>query len=371
MALPAHRVRSRHGLFWRAFADWLLGAYRHPWLWITNILILPAVVLCFWLYVSTEGTWRKQEEQDLVVAARLASRILEEELRTALTIEGALATRPTFLDAVRHRDASRARAALAELLEMNPSIDRAVIVDPDGTPWVESRTEGVDDSPPAAAMRHGAPEALPPAGWQGALSSAYVDEATGAEKLVSLSHPLQEGEHLLGLLQVQYRLQQVGAWLEKVRIEPEGFLYVVDRQGLLVTYPFQVLPGKPKNVSSWLPVAGAASTHGTLLRFRQGTPARAWTAVMVRLEPFGWRGIAQQPDAALLGPFHQLAVSCFGFLLAVVGLVAVLRARWARLHRTTLELMAKQASLLRRSEQRRTLAFLRTKEPPSTRTDVR
>jgi hypothetical protein len=173
------------------------------------------------------------------------------------------------------------------------------------------------------------------------------------------------------LLQVQYRLQQVEAWLEKVRIEPEGFLYVVDQQGLLVTYPFQVLPGKPKNVSSWLPVSGAASTHGTLIRFRQGTPARAWTAVVVRLDPFGWRVIAQQPDAALLGPFHQLAVSCFGFLLAMVGLVAVLLARWARLHRTTLALMAKQASLLRRSEQRRTLAFLRAKEPPSTRTDAR
>lgn len=370
MALPAHRVRSRHGLFWRAFADWLLGAYRHPWLWITNILVLPAVILCAWLYLTTEETWRKQEEQDLLVAARLASRILQEELRAALTIERALATRPTFLDAVRHRDASRAGAALAELLEMNPSMDRAVLVDPDGTLWVERKT-ALADSSPLPAMRLGALEDVPPAGWHGAISSAYVDEATGTEKLVSLSHPVQDGERLLGLLQVQYRLQRVGAWLEKVRIEPEGFLYVVDQQGLLVTYPFQVLPGKPKNVSSWLPVAGAASTHGTLIRFRQGTPARAWTAVMVRLEPFGWRVIAQQPDAALLGPFHQLAVSCFGFLLAMVGLVAVLLARWARLHRTTLALMAKQASLLRRSEQRRTLAFLRAKEPPSTRTDAR
>jgi C4-dicarboxylate-specific signal transduction histidine kinase len=150
-----------------------------------------------------------------------------------------------------------------------------------------------------------------------------------------------------------------------VRIEPDGFLYVVDQQHQLVTYPFQVLPGKPKNVSSWAPVTAAIGSEGTLVRFQQGLPARAWTAAVVRVEPLGWRVIAQQPDAAMLAPFHRLVTTCFGFLLAVLMLVSLLLARWARLHRTTLGLMAKQASLLRRSEQRRKLTLLRTSPPPA------
>lgn len=202
------------------------------------------------------------------------------------------------------------------------------------------------------------------------VSGVYLlDEASG-EKMVRVSSAVHNGPQLVGAVQVQYRLGELSRWLEKVRVEPEGFLYVVDREGHLVTYPFQLLPGKPKDVSGWAPVAHQASAQGHLIRFRYGSPARPWTAAVIALEPYGWRVIAQQPDAAMLKPLRRLLGSCTALLILLGSLMSLLTLRWARLHETTLRLLAQQARLLRISEQRRLRARLRRAPPQPPPTDA-
>ncbi|HLD65857.1 MAG TPA: hypothetical protein VJA19_07425, partial [Pseudomonas sp.] len=105
------------------------------------------------------------------------------------------------------------------------------------------------------------------------------------------------------------------------------------------------------------------SSQGTVVRFTQGRPARAWTAAAVALEPLGWRVVAQQPDAALLRHFHRTAGSFLCLALFVTGLMGTLMLRWAHLHQVTLRVLMEQKELLRDSEQRRIRAALRRGGP--------
>jgi len=345
------------------FPWWFLNLYRRPAAFLTFLLGIPLAAVCLWLYVVNERQWRTQEGQDLLVAARLASRIIEEELAKTRQIEEALAGRPAFADAFRRRDRAALAEALRLLVDVTPAIDRVIASDPAGRRLVEVSAHAAAEGPLPA------PSAEPPDDGAQPVSGVYLRDQASGEKVVGVSSMVRDGRDVLGTVQAQYRLHQLSQWLEKIRIEPAGFLYVADRRGFLVAYPFQLLPGKPKDVSGWAPVAKTASAHGGLIRFRQGHPARPWTAAVVAVEPFGWRVVAQQPDAAMLQPFRQLAWSFGGLLLLLAGVLGGVGSRWARLHKATLRLVAQQARLLRLSEQRHLLATLRRSEPQPKRPD--
>lgn len=346
MTLPSESSQPRAGLPWQTFPWWFLALYRHPVTSLFLLLVVPLTAACLWLYVVHERQWRAQEEGDLVIAARLASRIIHDELARTHQIEAAIAARPAFVEALTRRDRETLRTHLQTLLDVTPMIERAIVADASAAWRVEAPASG-DSIPPATPPGPSNPE------WQEPVSGVYLRDPISGEKVVGVSAPVQDGGTILGTLQVQYRLQEISRWLHKVRIEPAGFLYVVDQHGRLVAYPFQLLSGEPKDVSGWAAVAGGASETGTLIRFQQGTPARPWTAAVVAVPPFGWRVIAQQPDAAMLKPFRQLVWSFVPLAAILAGLLSLLVLRWAHLHRATLQLVEQQARLLKQSEQRR------------------
>jgi len=342
-----------------AFPWWFLTLYRKPLTFLVILLLVPLVAICGWLYVANERQWRIREGQDLLVAARLASRIIQEELSRTHEIEEAIASRPAFIEAVKRQNPTALASYLQILSDLTPMIDRVMVTDLAGSSLAELT---MDSS--------GGPRALPPQdapgnphpSWLQPISGVYLRDHGSGEKVVGVSSPIRDGEEVVGVLQVQYRLQEISRWLEKVRIEPSGFLYVVDHQGRLVAYPFQLLPGHPKDVSEWAPVSYEAAAQGEVIRFDQGTPSRPWTAAVVAVEPFGWRVIAQQPDAAMLKPFHQLVGSFATLVAMLAGLLSLLILRWAHLHRATLRLLAQQARLLSQAERRRVLAMIRRAE---------
>ncbi|MBI2103965.1 MAG: cache domain-containing protein [Candidatus Omnitrophica bacterium] len=340
-----------------AFSWWLLKLYRQPAAFFALLLVIPSAAVCLWLYAVNERQWRTQEGQDLLVAARLAARIIEEELTRTREIADAVAGRPAFTDAFRRQDRPALTAALRLLVDVTPAIDRVMAIDPAGRLLAEVPARAAAEPP------FPDPSDQPPADGTQPVSGVYLRDQASGEKVVGVSSVVREGEDALGVLQVQYRLQRLSRWLEKVRIEPAGFLYVADRQGFLVAYPFQLLPGKPKDVSGWAPVSREVSAQRPLIRFQQGHPARAWTAAVVAIDPFGWRVVAQQPDAAMLQPFRHLVWSFGCLLLLIAGGFGSLGLRWARLHRATLRLVAQQARLLSLSEQRRLMDTLRRSEP--------
>lgn len=332
---------------------WLLALYRRPVVFLGTLLAIPLVAVCAWLAIANERQWRRHEAEHLLTTARLASRIITEELTRTHQIERAVAERADFRAAVRHRDAPAVQTFLQTLSDVTPMIDRAFVTDSDG------RALASVPPNPSASLPLLTPTETP------SVSGVYLGHPEAGDKAVLASYPLHDEGERLGALHIQYRLEEIQRWIDKVRVEPGGFVYVTDGDGYLVAYPFQVLPGRPKNVSGWPPVASAVTGAGRPLRFVSGRPVRRWTAAVVPVEPFGWRVIAQQPDAEMLKPFYELIGSFLVMsllLLLVVGLPAL---RWTQLHRATLQLLEQQARLLRADQQRRlSEAFRQRREPP-------
>lgn len=340
---------------WTRVPSWFLALYRHPLAFLSLLLAIPLIAVCGWIAVANERQWRSREAEDLVVAARLASRIVDDELTRTHHIERAVASRDDFRRAVQQRDAALLRSFLQTIADITPMIRRVAVVDAEG--------RVIAGVPPEPA----GPAAPPASTTAPSVSNVYLSDPDSGEKAVTVSYPIREADRSLGVLAIHYRLEDIARWIEKVRVEPSGFVYVADRNGYLVAYPFQVLPGQPKNVSAWPPVHTPLGERGEArLRFAQGRPAQSWTAAVVELAPFGWRIVAQQPDQAMLQPFYELVGS---FLLMSVGLLVVIGTvalRWTRLHQATLRLLEQQARLLRQSEQRRLASTLhRPPKPPN------
>lgn len=343
---------SGSNLFWNIFPWWFLTLYRQPLVFLGSVLVIPLIAVCLWLYVVNERQWRAREGHDLLVAARLASRIIVEELGRTRQFEEAVAARPEFLDAVKRRDRGGLMSSLQVLVEGMPRINQVHVTDAAGRRLADVAATSSGEA--SAEAFFDVPNTL-----ERAVSAVYVGDHASGEKVVSVFSPIRDGQVVLGVLHAQYGLQAISSWIEKVRVEPAGFLYVVDHRGRLVAYPFQLLPGDPKDVSGWAPVAAPASPQGELMRFGRGQPKHPWTAAIVSLEPYGWKVVAQQPDAAMLAPFHQL-VGSFAVLIAVLaGFIGLLVLRWTHLHGATLRLVAQQARLLRLSQQRHVLARMR------------
>ena len=334
------------------FSTWLLALYRRPGAFLTSVLVVPLLSICLWLYVVSERQWRAREGEDLLVAARLASRAIQEELVRTLTSEAAIAARPNFAKAVAQREAAAIKSDLRTLLDLAPRADRLLVLDGGGKVVAD-----LSDAP----GRAGSAPIRDPARR---VSGVYLRDPDSGDKAVSVSSPVVDGRDVVGHLEVEYRLNEIARWLRTIRVEPAGFVYVVDHQGWLVAHPYQLLPGRPKNVSAWAPVSHPVSPRGTLVRFADGRPARRWTAAVVNVQPFGWRVVAQQPDAAMLRPFSQL-VGCFAALIAMLMIViGALVLRWTRLHEATLGLLAQQARLLKHTERRLTRTKLRRGNTP-------
>lgn len=345
---------------WTTFPSWFLTLYRRPRIFLT-VLGIPLIAACAWLYTVHERQWRAQASHHLAVAARLAARTIHEELTRTRQIEDAVASRPGFIASVKRRDRTSLDNALTMLLDVTPMIDRVSVTEPTGKPLAEvgapltdaERESAREPQEESQAPSARAPDPLPVPDEAQLVSGVHLRDAASGEKVVGVSTPVRDGPTTIGMLQVQYRLQEISRWLEKIRIEPAGFLYVVDQEGRLVAHPYQLLPGQPKDVSRWAPVAGSTSTLGTFIRFAQGAARQPWTAAVVSIEPYGWRVVAQQPDSAMLKPFRRLVGSFVLLVGLLAGVITWLVLRWVHLHSVTLRLLAQQTQLLKLSEQRR------------------
>jgi hypothetical protein len=348
------------------FSNWMLKAYRRPVQSILGLVILPLAVLFLSTQLINISLWRKQTLRNLGVTAKLASEIITGSLEETFRFEDLLIARPEFVEAVRLGDEPSISRQLGEILNLLPPVDQAMVVSLSGRVIAAypSQPELLGQDVSAQDAFAGASRD----GWQPYISAVYLrggPELEQMEKVVGVSLPVMDGETVVGLLQFQHRVEEVKSWLQKIRVDPEGFLYVVDHRQQLVVYPFQILPGKPKVVADWPPVAQPLTDdEGSTMAFRDPRTGRRWLSGIHPIGAIGWRVVAVQPEGAALGVLYR-TLWFLGVVVAALALLLVaVSLRWAQVQESSLRMLQQNTKLLRDIQQQQTLERLRQPKPP-------
>lgn len=349
----------------RYFSTWLLWSYRRPLGFVLALGLVPLLIILAVTYQLNVTLWRQQTLHNLGVTARLAAEIVEETLQETIRFESLLASQPAFVEAVEQRDRPELAKRLADSLLLIPRVDLGMVLSPEGdvvasAPASDLVGRNVSREDPFLGARQ--------AGGHPYVSAVYLREGPAIEKVVGVVHPIHRGNTLVGLLQVQHRVEQVKSWLQKIRVQPSGFLFVVDHHDQLVVYPFQVIPGRPKVVSDWPPVAHPLPPDGATLTFRDARSRQPWLAAVFPVATVGWRVIAVQPEREALQTLHHVFGLLAGLIVVLLGVIALIGLRWAQLHTFSLRLIRQNAKLLKQLQQRR--LFGQGKDPDRPAGDI-
>ncbi len=285
------------------FSSWRDHIYRWPLRAVLVLLLLPLALVLFAVHCLNLSLGQQQVLHNLSVTAALAAQTVEETLEETSLFERMLANQSGFRDAITRRDSAQLTRVLQESLQLAPNLSQAVVATPDGTliALVPRNPELVGQSIAHDEGFLGAQQG----GWHPYVSGVHLSEGAGQEKVVDVVLPISEDHAVIGVLMVQHEVGKLRLWLQKIRIEPEGFLYLVDHYNQLVAYPFQVLPGRPKVVSDWPPIAQTNPQIGGTLIFRGGRHQERWLAGVHPVSTTGWRVVAVQPERAVFRLLHR------------------------------------------------------------------
>jgi hypothetical protein len=331
----------------------MLAAYRRPVALLAGLVLVPLAAVLFLTHRVNLALGRAQALHNLRVTAQLAAQAIQETFDDSVLYEQMLLAQPGFAEAVRGRDLSHVRRALERAFPLAPEADLVTLVSPEGRvlaahpdqPRLIGRDVSAEDAFAGAQAARGAAY----------VSAVYLHEASWAQKVAAVTVPVVHEAATVGWLQVQHRVEAIRRWLQRIRVEPEGFVYVVDHRGQLVVYPFQVLPGRPKVVADWPTVAARLGSGGATLRFAEPRTGERWLAGLAPVGATGWRVVAVQPEAAVFRLVHRVMLPmalAIGFLLLLVMAVGL---RWVQLQAFSLRLLKQNAKLLKQAQQRRTL----------------
>ena len=335
------------------FSAWLWRAFRRPRRFLLFLVILPLVIVGIVTHRVNVTLAQEQALQHLGVTARLAAAIVQETLEATLRAERILLAQPGFDSAVQRGDRQSITQHLEDALPFIPRVDLAVVMSPEGVIIAAYPDEvglvgrDVADTDAFKGAKHRR---------QPYVSAVYLREGPQIEKVVGVVHPIEIGGTVVGLLQLQHRVEEVKSWLQKIRLDPEGFLYIVDHHQQLVVYPFQVLPGPPRVVRDWPTVRSALSADGGTLTFRDAQHRKQWLAGLFPVGRSGWRVVAVQPERAALRSVRRIFWTLSLLAGALMMLVIAISLRWAQLHAFSLRLLRQNAKLLKQLQQRRILA---------------
>ena len=310
---------------------------RRSVVWGSSLALALLTIMVFVIHRVNIHVGRRQVLRNLTVTAHLASEIIGETLGHTLLFERMLVEQPDFRTAVQQQDADQLRRLLQHFLPLASGAEAAIIVALSG-----AVIAAYPDRPELSGYSLMHDEGFLGAqrgGWHASVSAVHLRGGESLEKVSEVVLPISDGHEVLAVLQVQYRVETIKSWIQKIRIDPGGFLYVVDQHDQLVVYPFQVLPGQPKVVSNWPPVAHHLSPEGGSLMFRGGRHPERWLAGVYPIGSTGWRVVAVQPEREAFRVLHQLFWPMGVLVVLLFIVVIVLGLRWVQVQRANLQLL--------------------------------
>lgn len=289
--------------------------------------VLPILLLGFFAFSVASEAVRRLVHANNASAARIVAEFVSRELQTVIDLNQTLASLPSVVDFVESRDESGMRTRLRIVKESFAQIDRLFVTDRDGTLWSD-----YPQAPESLGLNFSEREWYRGVSqnWQPYVSGVYRRHAEPKPLVVAIAVPIhaRSGE-VIGTLVSQYRLDATSQWLLGTTIGENGYVFVVDHNGVVAANPKFNSPdilvtayGNEPGVRRAL-AGDSASTE--FVDPVTGIPVTA-TAVSVPIGQRRWAVVSQQPTSEAFRPIRTIgfnvavAASVLGVLAAGVTL---------------------------------------------------
>ncbi len=213
------------------------------------LIVSPVIVMAFINYAYLDTETSKSILAERRSLARLAGATVHENLDNLVNLGISYATRPRLIENIEKGNWQGAVNVTTQALEFFPSFDRIVLYDPQGV------------------IKADAPHAIPNVigqsradkewyngvkrNWEPYISGTFIRGAEPRIPVVTVVVPIKtmsslskavnpaarEGRKVIGILQLQVKLDIFSHWIDRINIGPGSIIYVVDQYGCIVYHP--------------------------------------------------------------------------------------------------------------------------------------
>ena len=211
-------------------------------------ILAPIVVLGVVNYVHTNRDRIEDILDHKRALAYLASSIINERLDALVNLGDSLAMRPMVIDNVENNKWSEASDLLTSFIQQFPEVERIVLYDTDATikAVIPAIPEAIGQSRADKEWYGHVKER-----WMPYVSTVYQSTTGPRANVISILIPIkaksalinsdsstsQEKQKILGLMQLEIKLNIFSKWIKDVNAGLGGFLYIVDQKGQIVYHP--------------------------------------------------------------------------------------------------------------------------------------
>ncbi|HEX9780654.1 MAG TPA: PAS domain S-box protein [bacterium] len=310
---------------------WFLSSHWKLLVTLGMLLGVPLLVM-MWLEVHHAERWLySQAQAQHIVSAKLAAKAVEEHLQGLRHYVESFASRSLLAHAVETARSGTVEDNLKELVERNPLLDRAFVVDASGTLWADYPVVQSVRGENFAHRRWFQEVAAAKAPH---ISAVYERSADPQVPLVAIAVPIRNSRQvLLGYLVAQHPLSALNEWFTGNQPASLGLVELLDGEHRLAArnVPFS---DRTWPVLSRLPAIRDLGREGAgALEVRSDGFSEAFMTSYAPIASMRWIVLIAQPLSRVLAPARALqssglVIALLGFLTAIaIGYLALVSLR--------------------------------------------
>ena len=212
------------------------------------VFIFPGILIAFFSYIRFSSASTQSILSQKRLLALLAANIVHDRLNALVDLGVSFATRPRVIEEIEKGNWAGAMHVLDGVSNTFPFIDRIVLYDPDSIIKADlpSAPEVMGQSRADKEWYEGIRK-----NWQPYISEIYQRGAKPRVNIIAAAFPIKKApaaaappasptdkeEKVIGILQLQLKLEIFQEWINRTDVGAGGFIYIVDQRGSIVAHP--------------------------------------------------------------------------------------------------------------------------------------
>jgi signal transduction histidine kinase len=310
-----------------------LATFSPPWLakktqvvlMIAALAVIGAVSAVIYRAIDrdlTEAAFSRRQSLSYLTAITLS-----EKFDRAIDIAVSLATRVRFRQLVDEGKWDEAMEILREVPRNFPFVERVFLAEPAGTLMADVpalagvRGKNFSDRDWFRGLNRQ---------WQPYVSNVYRRAAEPRWNVVAIAVPVKGERSPRAILVLQVKLDTFFDWLKGLDIGQDGFVYVVDRAGVVAYHPKLPPQGELHDLSAAPTVREVLRGGRGVRTFVDPTDGEARLVAYQPIAKYGWGVVVEQPASAAFAAKERLLTSAlvaFAFVLILLVLAVYLIVR--------------------------------------------